>query len=165
MKAVKEQCLQAGMDDYLSKPIDPDRFVHVVTQYLKEGVTKEQTSFVEDKKIARDDPSPLNLDHLRGFTGENKEEMRQLCSIFLDQAATLITTLAKSCKEDQYKQWRETAHKLKGSAANINALALSALAEEAERDDDAAEAEKARKISAMQKQLEVVRDYLAEQLS
>ena len=165
MKTVKEQCLQAGMDDYLSKPLDPERFVHVVTQYLKDGVTKEQTSFVEDKKTARDATSPLNLDHMRGFTGDNKEEMRLLCFIFLDQAAALITTLAKSCKEDQYKQWRETAHKLKGSAANINALALSALAEEAERDDDAAEAEKARKIFAMQKELEVVRDYLAEQLS
>ncbi len=165
MKAVKEQCLQAGMDNYLGKPLDPEQFVNIVTQYLKRGVTEERMSFVEGKKIARDENSPLSLDHMRSFTGDDKEEMRQLCSIFLDQAATLLKILARSCEEDQCNQWRQAAHKLKGSAANINAFALSALAEEAERNDDAAEEEKATKILAIQKQLEVVREYLAEQLS
>jgi PAS domain S-box-containing protein len=37
MKGDREKCLEAGMDDYISKPVNMDEFVDVIKQYLQNG--------------------------------------------------------------------------------------------------------------------------------
>ena len=37
MKGDREKCIEAGMDDYISKPINMQEFVDVIKQYLQNG--------------------------------------------------------------------------------------------------------------------------------
>lgn len=164
MKAVRERCLEVGMDNYLSKPLDPERFVQMVKEYLQGGATKKNDPFTEDKEPSYDETKPVDLNHLRVFTGDDKDEMRHLCSVFLSQADALLATLAKSCKEKQYNSWRQAAHKFKGSSANLGAYTLFKMCEKAEAYFMETEEEKKYQVNRINKALAVVRQYLTEQL-
>ena len=41
----KEQCLDAGMDDYLSKPIQPDLFYHTINRWMSQPKNNQDPSF------------------------------------------------------------------------------------------------------------------------
>lgn len=159
MKVVKEKCLQVGMDNYLSKPLDPDRFIHMITQYLTEGAQQQQT-FMETPGAACDMLFPVDLEHLESFTGDSKEEIRQLADVFFEQAAELLEDMEKSLHPNQKNRWRQAAHKLKGSSANLGACVLSELATTAEKGFSMPEAEKRQLLEQAKGELRTVRDFL-----
>ncbi|MBN1158103.1 MAG: response regulator [Bacteroidales bacterium] len=43
----REKCLQAGCDDYISKPFDPDKLIRLVERYINQGNTQAETGEVE----------------------------------------------------------------------------------------------------------------------
>ena len=165
MKAVKDHCLAVGMDDHLSKPIDPERFIQAVTFFLN-GEKKPQTMAVVTPavKLKNDPHAPVDLDHLRNFTGNNRDDMKDLCASFFEQAWGLMNTLEKSPKENQQTAWRQTAHKLKGSAANLGAAALAEEAARAEENYTEGEAEKIERTARIKRALQHVHDYLTSKL-
>ena len=166
MKAVREHCLAVGMDDYLSKPIDPERFIQLVTQYLSaENSCIEHPAFSKAEEALQYDVSlPVNLEHLKNFSGDNIEDMRALCVSFFTQASNLMAALENSSKENQQKAWRQAAHKLKGSSANLGAGALAKAADEAEQGFAGTETQKRKLASRIKKEMAKVRTYLTEQL-
>lgn len=165
MKAVKDHCISVGMDDHLSKPIDPERFLQLVAQFLFEGIAADKPAFVEKPTAQGTEPSqPVMLDHLRNFTGDNVDDMRELCQSFFTQADQIMATLHASCKENQHNAWRKAAHKLRGSSANLGAQALSQKSEHAETHYTASEDDKLLQAASIQKELENVRTYLNDQL-
>jgi len=41
LKGDRDLCLQAGCDDYLSKPVDKDRLAEMIARYLPAGQTRQ----------------------------------------------------------------------------------------------------------------------------
>lgn len=161
MKAVRERCLQCGMDDYLSKPLDPEEFIRKVIRYLKEGVTGTHDRFVDQPTNLRDASFPVDLAHLRHFTDGDPSSERELCNAFLTQAAELLEKLKCSIHDNHRNKWRQTAHVLKGSSANLGAARLSMLCGGAEHAFYVPAEEKLRHIAEIEQELNVVRDYLS----
>ena len=56
MRGDRERCLEAGFDDYLSKPVDPSRLARCVSRYLGDGESAEREAkrvlIVEDSEAA-----------------------------------------------------------------------------------------------------------------
>lgn len=133
-----ERCLAAGMDDYISKPVD--------LVYLKQLLRKWlPTSGSEQAKVPSIDlsdqtptseriPSATKLDEetplydplaLREIIGNNLEEQRQILQCFL---ASLVTTVSQMQVAYSQSNWRELgwlAHRLKSSARSCGALRLA----------------------------------------
>jgi len=73
---------------------------------------------------------PLDLAHLAQYTLGNRDLEAELLGLFRSQAQLYLDRLSDAATD---KEWRETAHSLKGSARGLGAFALGAIAEEAER--------------------------------
>ncbi len=147
MKGDKEKCIEAGMDDYISKPIAPDKLNKVLQKWLKLERKEQETtvSRVENTAISEDtlhDNDPLlghlDREHLAIFSDGDPDEERELFDIFFEQTDILLEELAASTMESTNDIWRAAAHKLKGSAANLGAHALSEMSKEAEHEQHAA---------------------------
>lgn len=71
----------------------------------------------------------LSMEHLHHFTAGDEEVIRDVLTIFRDQASLWLQDLHADLDD---RTWRMLAHSLKGSARGVGAFGMARLAEEAE---------------------------------
>jgi two-component system sensor histidine kinase/response regulator len=129
MKGDREQCLEAGMDDYVSKPINPQSLTNAIQRWFKKAVLmKPEVPFLEpseEKELF--DKSGL-LDRLGG----DEVFLREILGMFLDDAPNQIERMQKQLKEGDLSGLELQAHSLKGAAMNIGGNGLQKAAFELE---------------------------------
>ncbi len=131
----REKCMESGMDDYISKPIEPDRLYHVLSKWIRktdsEVIETEFRSTWSESDIA---PSLIGLDvnsglrRLKGDAVLYKKLLRKFAEKWRDLPEKMHKALAHSDTEG-LRAW---AHALKGVAGNLSATALQAAAVELE---------------------------------
>lgn len=67
----------------------------------------------------------LNLSNLRNSIGDDRELEQELFEEFRTSTLQLLEDLAASCQTENNEKWRQTAHALKGIAANLGAVRMA----------------------------------------
>lgn len=146
------RCLQAGMDDYLSKPLSRRRLHDCLQRWLDHAEAATQaprapqatTATVPaalapppavpppaDEHGGLSAPSHLPvldgevLDELRRFAGD---DVQAILGLFLSDAPLLMGELQQGAAAGDMARMADAAHTLKSSSANVGAAALSAVA-------------------------------------
>jgi CheY-like chemotaxis protein len=116
MSEDRAECIAAGMDEHLAKPLDTSRLADCLTRNLK----------VE--------PSPPSIDlaALRELTGGDLEFERELVATFVSSGDACLADIVAALKVNDLETIGRRAHSLKGASANIHAHVVSAAAAELE---------------------------------
>lgn len=115
----RQQCMAAGMDDFLSKPFDPDALFAMLIRWIPVVYPLSIDTFrPKPTEFSRPKYSPaLNVDNgLRSFSGKREkyhEMLQRFLTIHLSDALLIEALLAKDDRETACRQ----AHTLKGVAA------------------------------------------------
>ncbi|MFC1849709.1 response regulator [candidate division CSSED10-310 bacterium] len=126
----REKCLEAGMDDYISKPIRIEEIQYVIERWgILKGEDMEMMQAGPDLR-ANATASIIDLKVIRELQemDDDPDEpgfLNELMSIFEKDSAQLITLIKKAIDEHDSKTLREHAHSLKGASANVGAVALA----------------------------------------
>jgi HPt (histidine-containing phosphotransfer) domain-containing protein len=129
MKGDRELCLEKGMDDYVSKPIQPKDLRAGIGRQLGKVVLPQQegpSAAVADGKEVFD--KRILLGRLDG----DEELFKEIVKTFLDDAPLQVEKLKQALMEENLNQLEKQAHSLKGAAMNIGGNALQAIAFEVE---------------------------------
>jgi PAS domain S-box-containing protein len=137
MLGTRERCLKAGMDDYISKPLNSDELAQVMGRWVTFAGEGAHGAAPES---GRQD-APADLAGLREFA-DSEKELRELVGIFFRQSEEIVAALRANCTDGENAKWSEAAHKLKGGAGMLRAEKLRALCEEAQEMKAAAAAER-----------------------
>lgn len=154
MKLTHHRCLAAGMDDCLTKPMDPEAFISMVAAYLS------GTDHTHSASNATTCQYPVRLEYLYQFTDGDEAETRELCESYFFHADKLMSTLQQKTAASANTEWQQLAHKLKGSSANLGAEALADLFAHAEMHYTASSDEKAESLILINEEMEAVRLFL-----
>ncbi len=142
MAGDRENCLIAGMDDYLSKPIRLEKLMnklkqlksdHLISKDNKEEKhnTIEQDSS-EWKKIVRlDDQAILELKEMIGEE-DFPEVFSELVETYLGDSPNLINDLVTGAQNNSLDPIKINAHSLKSSSATLGAVQFSEVCREIE---------------------------------
>jgi two-component system sensor histidine kinase/response regulator len=120
MKGDRERCLEAGMDDYLAKPLRPDELDEVLERWL--GMQPAVEALIDDARM-------------RIFRDDYPDIVDQLLDLFLDSTPPLLDELREAVGAGDDDALRRTAHKLKGSCQNIGATFMVTLCRSIETGD------------------------------
>jgi len=127
MAGSREQCLASGMDDYISKPIDPSELEKLVRHWLdikEKGHTGTALSLLSNvqEEEPKADFKALDIDLLRSrFNGKI---VKQLLTMFIESAPDEVSRLEQSLVSQQFRELREQAHAFKGACGTICATEL-----------------------------------------
>jgi len=124
VKGDRERCLEAGMDEYVSKPIDSDKLFEAIEKLTSvSGVTKSETAdsvMVDDRLL------------LKAFDGD-WDFFKEVVEIFLNDYPRLLDNLRKSFNEGDSDMFMRSAHSLKGMLNNFRAETAAEVASDLEQ--------------------------------
>src|SRR5262249_9196449 len=152
LKGDRERCIEAGMDDYLSKPVRLEDLRSTIAKWIAaEPAAGRGPAVGHASAPAAPAPTatPLAavpgvpttdaalaaeaLDRLRALAGDGQAEfLTQLFGTYLEDSATRIAAIRDAAAAGDAVRVRAEAHALKGASLSVGATTLGAVAREIE---------------------------------
>jgi PAS domain S-box-containing protein len=125
-----DRCLAAGMDHYLSKPLQLADLKTMLATWLP--VANADSGMTTKSSSPAAGARPVDVGVLERLIGDDPTVILEFLTDFQKEAAKIAQELKSACNARQALQASRQAHKLKSSARTVGALALGALCEEIE---------------------------------
>ena len=134
MQGDREKCLEAGMNDYISKPIDPEILFETIQKWVKPGKTRRRKEPAETPLESSEEPNRLT--ELSGFDVDaglarlqgNHQLYKRLLRDFGNNYAKTAAEIKLRIEANDLKGAHKLIHDLKGLAGNLSATRLQVAA-------------------------------------
>lgn len=177
MRGDRERCLAAGMDEYISKPIDAGNLLQIIETLTEGGASAQGDVMPNDNEPAgakdaaksmgtsaasaldsdavteeqSSSPAGINLQAALVRLANDRTLLREMIDFFLEDAPVLLQQARDALHAGDMPALRRAAHSIKGLAANFEALGTVSAALKLEK---AAEANQTDDVSALFSKLE-----------
>jgi len=147
MKGDREKCLAAGMDDYISKPVDLALLGATIQKWL--ALPNQGQAAVIGEIIVKPDlkvgdiqelPSPLNNQEqlidwhrLQEISDGDVEFQREILTVFVEDGRTTLAKLRQAIENGDIQEVKNLAHALKGASGNTGIPPIQETAASLER--------------------------------
>jgi CheY-like chemotaxis protein/HPt (histidine-containing phosphotransfer) domain-containing protein len=148
----REECLNAGMDDHLSKPFTMLTLQEMLDRWLPQTASPQWQAAELAAQATAKAAAVLDRQMLEQLgkvrTNGKPELLARVINLYLVESPKLIQKLKQAAGADDAQQIARSAHSLKSCSANVGARALSRYCEDIEASARRADTEEARKILA-----------------
>ena len=123
MKGDREKCIEAGMDDYLSKPVSESDLGAMLQKFFSRGVAPEQEPAA---------PLAIDRDGFLSRIGGDFELMREVVGVFGVESPRLLTEMRRAIAAVNFKALEHAAHAYKGAISVFSTAPAMTLAADLE---------------------------------
>lgn len=127
VKGEMEKCIQAGMNDYLSKPFEEEDLIRLIAKWLG-----RETHFgpAKTNKVVN---APLyDLCKLKQITRGDEKFIIKMLQVFINETISGVANLEQAFEKKDLKQVKFLAHRMKSSLNNLNIFSAAGIAEKIE---------------------------------
>lgn len=123
MKSDRESCIEAGMSDYLTKPIEPRALAETLERWLiaRDRPVSSVTPFPEER-YSGGPPPVFDCQALKNRL--DKKLAEEIITIFLDDMPEQLAILKELIAQSRTEEAGNQAHKIKGAAFTVCGMAM-----------------------------------------
>jgi two-component system, sensor histidine kinase and response regulator len=138
MEGDREKALEAGMDDYVSKPVKVEELEAALERWLLQDEEKVEPDTAAPGAASGSVAPDASIDQsvlegLRELQEEGEPDvLKELIELFLEDVPSQLEALREAEERDDAKSVERTAHTLKGSSGNMGATRMATLCAELE---------------------------------
>jgi CheY-like chemotaxis protein len=127
IQGTEQQCREAGMDDYLTKPLDRDRLTDSLDRHLGDAAGLAVPSEVDTPTVPESDEGsePVDWSGLLDLLDGDESVARELAMVYIGSGDSLMADLLKAIGGGDWDTVGARAHALKGASANIKACRVA----------------------------------------
>jgi CheY-like chemotaxis protein/HPt (histidine-containing phosphotransfer) domain-containing protein len=134
----REQCFDAGMNDYVSKPVSPQKLAEALGKWMpkdKDGAEKEKVDSELPSSTSDHHPSQIfDRAGIKALFMNDADLIRTVAKSFLENIPQQIAALKGYIEARDASNARRLAHSIKGASANVCGEALRKVAAEMEKE-------------------------------
>lgn len=130
----RDKCLQAGMNDYISKPVEKENLRRIVAQWISKTNGKntvgENLQISDKELLAADEITPVtaipavDIATLDEITDNDNEMRREIVEIYLEQTVSSLSEMERAISIEDSQRLYELAHKTLGGSAICGMTAI-----------------------------------------
>jgi PAS domain S-box-containing protein len=136
-------CIEAGMNDFISKPVNPDVFYQMIAQWLSEIESIDALEHVVEEIMLENkdtidlpnNPAVIDLNILASLLGYNRDKLNTFSYKFIETAQKGMLDISNAIANNDEKALHATGHRIKSSAKTVGALDFAALCQSLETVD------------------------------
>jgi PAS domain S-box-containing protein len=125
MTGDREKCLEAGMDEYISKPVKANRLKTALEQCCELRAAVVAAASVNGSRHALVEPAALNRDSLEALKSLQAEGddgfLKEMVELFLADTPARLDDLQTALDNGQQQEFVRAVHSIKGASANFGA--------------------------------------------
>ena len=130
MTGDRERCLEAGMNDYIAKPVRTEQMLAVLEKWVvpatNGGAGLPATADPAGTAVELD--SPIDWAAARHYCGDDETLLRAAFETFLEHVPAQVRRIGQAVGAGDWATVKREAHNLKGSAATLGARQIAASA-------------------------------------
>ncbi|MEE9614807.1 MAG: response regulator [Thermodesulfobacteriota bacterium] len=129
----RKRCLDAGMDGYVSKPINSVELSRAIDNVLEALSNHSGPARTIHQAETVDIDSVIDRDALKAIMGYNENLKKRIFNVFLNEFPGQLEAIKSAVERSDSRALREAAHKYNSSVSTVGAKAAGGLTRELER--------------------------------
>lgn len=136
LRSIRDKCLYAGMDDYVTKPVKPEVLFDKLSHWLllnKEAVPQDAFVIEENNGVGGESLVIWNRSRALEQVGYDSSLLHDLICLYLERYPDMLERVEQSIREQDGSQLCQTAHAYKGAVTHFAAEESCRLAYDLEK--------------------------------